>query len=84
MNGGNHTRQFAAAARGADAHYACLNVSKALAAVGVRVLTDDEYFAHVSDDLLLCVTWTIDLGVLSISSQVKKTFEEDKILREQV
>ncbi|KAJ3482416.1 hypothetical protein NLI96_g6995 [Meripilus lineatus] len=61
VNGGNHTRQFAAAARGADAHYACLNVSKALAAVGVRVLTDDEYFAHV-----------------------KKTFEEDKILREQV
>lgn len=48
VNGGNHTRQFATAARGTEAHYACLNVSKALAAVGVRVLTDDEYFAHVS------------------------------------
>ncbi len=48
INGGNHTRQFASAARGTEAHYAWLNVSKALAAVGVRVLTDDEYFTHVS------------------------------------
>ncbi|KAI0795524.1 aminoacylase 1-like protein 2 [Abortiporus biennis] len=46
-NGGNHTRQFAESAKGIPAHKACLNVSKALAAVGARVLTDDEYFAKV-------------------------------------
>ncbi|TCD61372.1 Serine/threonine-protein kinase [Steccherinum ochraceum] len=59
VNGGNHTRAFAAAARTPEAHLATYNVSKALAAVGIRLLTDDSYFEHV-----------------------KKTFEEDKALRE--
>ncbi|KAJ3880761.1 hypothetical protein F5051DRAFT_149379 [Lentinula edodes] len=47
LNGGNHTRDFAAAAATATAHQACLDVSKALAATGIRVLIDDEYFAEV-------------------------------------
>ena len=47
LNGGNHTRAFAAAARTTEAHEACFNVAKALAAVGVRVLTDDVYLGHV-------------------------------------
>jgi hypothetical protein len=45
QNGGNHTSAFTDAARTIEAHKACLNVSKALAGVGVRVLTD-EAFAH--------------------------------------
>ncbi|KAE9390648.1 hypothetical protein BT96DRAFT_833152, partial [Gymnopus androsaceus JB14] len=47
-NGGNHTRDFAAAAATPAAFQACLDVSKALAATGVRVLIDDEYFAEAS------------------------------------
>ncbi|KAF8802853.1 hypothetical protein BYT27DRAFT_7196189 [Phlegmacium glaucopus] len=47
LDGGNHTRRFAAAAATIEAHYACLDVSKALAATGVRVLTDDKFFAEV-------------------------------------
>ncbi|KAI0689751.1 aminoacylase 1-like protein 2 [Cytidiella melzeri] len=45
--GTNHTRAFAKSAATPEAHKACLNISKALAAVGVRVLTDDEFFAKV-------------------------------------
>lgn len=48
LNGGNHTRDFAAAAATPAAFQACLDVSKALSAAGVRVLIDDEYFAEVS------------------------------------
>ena len=47
IDGGNHTRRFADAAATTKAHYACLDVSKALAATGVRVLIDDEFFAEV-------------------------------------
>ncbi|KAJ3995324.1 hypothetical protein F5050DRAFT_1767933 [Lentinula boryana] len=47
LNGGNHTRDFAAAAATPTAHQACLDVSKALAATGIRVLIDDNYFAEV-------------------------------------
>ncbi|KAJ6463921.1 hypothetical protein C8R45DRAFT_503492 [Mycena sanguinolenta] len=57
-DGGNHTRAFAEAAATTAAHYACLDVSKALAATGVRVVIDDHFYA-----------------------QVKKTFEEDKAVR---
>lgn len=55
--GGNHTRAFARSAASPEAHVVCLNVSKTLAAVGVRVLVDDAYFAEVrktfEDDLRL-------------------------------
>ncbi|KAG5725164.1 Peptidase M20 domain-containing protein 2 [Termitomyces sp. T112] len=44
-DGGNHTIQFAEAAATSVAHYACLDVTKALAATGVRVLIDDEFLA---------------------------------------
>jgi len=47
IDGGNHTRSFAEAAATTKAHYACLDVSKALAATGVRVLLDDDFFAEV-------------------------------------
>ena len=47
IDGGNHTIGFAEAASTIKAHYACLDVSKALAATGVRVLTDDQFFAEV-------------------------------------
>ena len=56
-NGGNHTIAFAEAAAGIPAHYACLDVTKALAATGVRILIDDEFLAQVRKefevDLLL-------------------------------
>ncbi|KAJ7253038.1 hypothetical protein B0H12DRAFT_1117157 [Mycena haematopus] len=57
-DGGNHTPGFEKAAATTEAHYACLDVSKALAATGVRVIIDDHFYA-----------------------QVKKTFEEDKAVR---
>ena len=47
VDGGNHTRSFADAAATIKAHYACLDVTKALAATGVRVLIDDKFFAEV-------------------------------------
>lgn len=46
-NGGNHTRAFTDAARTIEAHKACLNVSKALAGVGIRVLTDEAFTKNV-------------------------------------
>ncbi|KIK68291.1 hypothetical protein GYMLUDRAFT_256039 [Collybiopsis luxurians FD-317 M1] len=46
-NGGNHTPQFAQAAATIEAHNACLDISKALAATGVRVLLDDSFFDKV-------------------------------------
>jgi len=45
--GGNHTREFALAASTDAAHEACYDVSKALAHVGMRVLTDAPYLARV-------------------------------------
>ncbi|TFK75626.1 hypothetical protein BDN72DRAFT_885678 [Pluteus cervinus] len=59
LNGGNHTRAFAEAAATDKAHYACLDVSKALAGTAARVLLDDAFFA-----------------------EVKRTFEEDRLIRE--
>jgi len=41
-NGGNHTKAFTLSAASKEAHIACLNVSKALALTGLRVLVDDE------------------------------------------
>lgn len=40
-DGGNHTPGFTEAARSDVSHDACLVASKALAAVGMRVLTDE-------------------------------------------
>lgn len=47
VDGGNHTREFAASAATVEAHYATLDVSKALAAAALRVLTDDKFFSEV-------------------------------------
>ncbi|KAI0080418.1 aminoacylase 1-like protein 2 [Panus rudis PR-1116 ss-1] len=49
VDGGNHTRAFTDSAQTIEAHEATLDVSKALAAVGMRVLTDDSYFKEVKD-----------------------------------
>ncbi|KAF8916653.1 hypothetical protein CPB85DRAFT_1431973 [Mucidula mucida] len=46
-NGGNHTPGFTKSAATIEAHYACLDVSKALAATGVRVLLDDQFYEKV-------------------------------------
>ncbi|KAG1737474.1 uncharacterized protein EDB91DRAFT_1249607 [Suillus paluster] len=45
--GGNHTRAFTDSARSQAAHDACLNVAKALAFVGMRVITDAEFLQQV-------------------------------------
>ncbi|KAG1903599.1 uncharacterized protein F5891DRAFT_1017195 [Suillus fuscotomentosus] len=48
-DGGNHTTGFTEAARSEVSHDACLVVSKALAAVGMRVLTDEAFLQKVKD-----------------------------------
>jgi hypothetical protein len=48
VDGGNHTPAFTKAAATPVAHQATLDVSEALAATGVRVLIDDDFFAKVS------------------------------------
>lgn len=45
--GGNHTAAFTEAASTEIAHEVCFNVSKALAAVGTRVLTDEAFLTEV-------------------------------------
>ena len=47
-DGGNHTPAFTASAETIAAHNACLDVTKALAATGIRVVIDDEFLAQVS------------------------------------
>ncbi|KDQ50969.1 hypothetical protein JAAARDRAFT_41598 [Jaapia argillacea MUCL 33604] len=46
-NGGNHTVAFTESAATPEAHDACLKVSKALAATGIRVIADDAFFEEV-------------------------------------
>ncbi|KAJ7178017.1 hypothetical protein C8R46DRAFT_888383, partial [Mycena filopes] len=46
-DGGNHTSGFAKSAAIMSSHYACLDVSKALAATGVRVVIDDHFYSQV-------------------------------------
>jgi len=46
-DGGNHTSAFTEAARTLVAHKACLQVSMALAGVGIRILTDEEFLKKV-------------------------------------
>jgi amidohydrolase len=48
-DGGNHTLGFTESARSEVSHDACLVVSKALAAVGMRVLTDEAFLQKVKD-----------------------------------
>ncbi|KAJ8596035.1 hypothetical protein M405DRAFT_871522 [Rhizopogon salebrosus TDB-379] len=47
--GGNHTPAFTKSARSQAAHDATLTVSKALACVGMRVITDGEFLQQVKD-----------------------------------
>ncbi|KAI0634093.1 hypothetical protein C8Q77DRAFT_1055258 [Trametes polyzona] len=48
-SGGNHTAAFTDAAGTKEAHQACLKVSQALAATGLRLLTDDEFYKRVRE-----------------------------------
>lgn len=48
-DGGNHSPGFTEAARSEVSHDACLVASKALAAVGMRVLTDEAFCQKVKD-----------------------------------
>ena len=50
-DGGNHTPAFTNSAATIEAHNACLDVTKALAATGIRVVLDDEFFAQVLEGL---------------------------------
>jgi hypothetical protein len=51
--GANHTRAFTDAAASDAAHEVCYNISKALAHVGMRALTDETFLTKVSFMLLL-------------------------------
>ena len=56
--GGNHTREFARASSTDAAHEASYDMSKALAHVGMRVLTDAAFLARVRlDGSRETVTW---------------------------
>lgn len=46
-DGGNHTRAFTSAAATPEAHQACLEVCKALALTGLRVIQDDKFYSEV-------------------------------------
>ncbi|KAF7982808.1 hypothetical protein HWV62_25737 [Athelia sp. TMB] len=48
-NGGNHTPAFTKSARTVEAHKVCLNVSKALAGVGIKVLMDEDFARKVKE-----------------------------------
>ncbi|KAL1939406.1 hypothetical protein VTO73DRAFT_9962 [Trametes versicolor] len=48
-SGGNHTKAFTDAAATKESHKACLNISEVLAAVGLRLLTDDGFFNKVRE-----------------------------------
>jgi hypothetical protein len=52
-NGGNHTPAFASASATPAAHQACLEVCKALALTGIRVIKDDRFYAEVNNQ------WTV-------------------------
>jgi hypothetical protein len=54
-NGGNHTPGFASAAATLEAHEICLEVCKALALTGVRVIGDDQFYAEVNSPSLIAV-----------------------------
>ena len=57
-NGGNHTPAFTSAAATLEAHEACLEVCKALALTGLRVVEDDQFYAEVSSPSLIAVPHT--------------------------
>ncbi|KAF7970771.1 hypothetical protein HWV62_23118 [Athelia sp. TMB] len=48
-NGGNHTPAFTESARTVEAHKVSLNVSKALAGVGIKVLMDEDFARKVKE-----------------------------------
>ena len=50
-DGGNHTSAFAASAKIVEAHNACLDIIRALAATGTGVVIDDEFLAQVLEGL---------------------------------
>jgi hypothetical protein len=57
-NGSNHTPGFTSAAATLEAHEICLEVCKALALTGVRVIEDDQFYAEVNNPSLMAVLRT--------------------------
>ena len=51
-DGGNHTPEFAVAARTQEAHDATIMVAKGIALTGFRVLDDKNFFKKVSESFL--------------------------------
>jgi hypothetical protein len=71
-NGGNHTPAFTSAAATPEAHQACLEVCKALALTGLRVIEDDQFYLDVrSRDR------QSNHYLYIIMLQVRTTFEDD-------
>jgi hypothetical protein len=57
-NGANHTPAFTSAAATPEAHQACLEVCKALALTGIRVIEDDQFYAEVNCSSLIAALRT--------------------------
>lgn len=77
-NGGNHTPGFTQAARSLEAHKACLNISKALAGVGIRVLTDEEFIMKVCARMIQAGHWLAD----SVNVRFKIVFKRTRNIEE--
>ena len=71
-NGGNHTAAFTSAAATPEAHQACLEVCKALALTGLRVIQDDRFYSEVRNTV---ANSSLE-DQLSIP-QVRTAFEKD-------
>jgi len=54
QNGGNHSHGFEKSARTEAAHKATMIITKGLAILGFRVLTDDVFFAEVRESFEQC------------------------------
>jgi len=57
-NGANHTPGFTSAAATLEAHNICLEVCKALALTGARVIADDQFYTEVNGPSLIPVSRT--------------------------
>lgn len=67
-NGSNHTPAFAESAKTPEAHAASIRTSKALAATGLRVLTDDDFWSRVR--LLLALLRVVVCSFLCTCPQI--------------
>jgi len=71
VGGGNHTPEFAKAAATIEAHEACLDISKALAATGLRVLSDADFYKQVCAIISSRQFWLDFVRSLRLSRRTK-------------